>query len=152
VLRRFKFEKDIYETLDCVPMAVRRKLDRAGIKISMSQWQALGRGERLAICHLPANLEEERDALSMFITEAVASTGQGAPKVLSEAERQIADPPHEPPEKLIQLAKDAGFELTPDTWHKLDEDERYVLTKLAAGQKVSADFPDALKEMLEARA
>jgi hypothetical protein len=32
-------------------MAVRRKLDRLGIKIGLEQWELLGRGERLMICH-----------------------------------------------------------------------------------------------------
>jgi len=48
MMRQFKFEDEIHRTLSCVPMAVRRKLDKVGVKISLDQWQALGRGERLA--------------------------------------------------------------------------------------------------------
>ena len=53
MMREFKFEDDMHTTLACVPMAVRRKLDRVGVKVGLEQWKALGRGERLAICHLP---------------------------------------------------------------------------------------------------
>src|SRR5271170_6703373 len=44
-VRRFNFEAEVYESLSCVPMAVRRKLDRAGVKVGLKQWRALGRGE-----------------------------------------------------------------------------------------------------------
>ena len=151
MIRRFKFEGDIYETLDCVPMSVRRKLDRIGTKISLEQWQALARGERMAICHLPANLEEEREALAAFINEAVTRTSGSSPKGLSEAERAAADPPAEAPEKLIEHAHAAGVELTRETWEKLDGDERYALIKLGGGPKVSKDFAAALKEMVAAK-
>jgi len=130
-------------------MAVRRKLDRAGIKISLEQWRALGRGERLAICHLPANLEEEREALTLFINEAVGRNGGALPTVLSDADRLIAEPPADPPEELTKRAQDAGFALTAETWGKLDPDQRYALMKLGAGSKVSHDFEPALKEMLD---
>jgi hypothetical protein len=58
-MRRFQFEADIYETLNCVPMAVRRKLDKIGLKVGLDQWQALSRAERLAVCYLPAESHDE---------------------------------------------------------------------------------------------
>ena len=71
MLRRFKFEDEVHQSLSCVPMAVRRKLDQAGVKISLEQWQTLRRGERLAICHLPTESDEERATLKFFVEEAV---------------------------------------------------------------------------------
>ena len=47
MFRRFDFEKDLYETLELVPLSVRRKLDLAGVKLDSNQWQALSRVERL---------------------------------------------------------------------------------------------------------
>src|SRR5277367_3217666 len=91
-VRRFNFEAEVYESLSCVPMAVRRKLDRAGVKVGLKQWQALGRGERLAICHLPAASDEEVEALHLFIREAVARGGT-EPTTLSAADRAGAEPP-----------------------------------------------------------
>jgi len=49
MIRKFKFEDEMHESLQCVPMAVRRKLDRVGLKVGLEQWKALDRGERLAI-------------------------------------------------------------------------------------------------------
>ena len=67
MIRKFKFEDEMHESLQCVPMAVRRKLDRVGLKIGLEQWKALDRGERLAICHIPTDSGEECDALAFFI-------------------------------------------------------------------------------------
>ena len=53
MIRKFQFEAEIYDSLSCLPMAARRKLDELGIKIGFDQWQQLGRGERLMICHAP---------------------------------------------------------------------------------------------------
>lgn len=52
-MRRFDFESDIYETLSCVPMAVRHKLDYTGIKITLEQWEALPLAERRILCEPP---------------------------------------------------------------------------------------------------
>jgi len=151
VIRRFKFDQDVYETLDLVPMAVRRKLDRIGVKIGLEQWQALGRGERLAICHLPANLEEECEAMRLFVREAaMRATGVEA-KMLPEAERDAAEPPDEPPARLIERAREAGFVLDDTSWSKLDPDARYALMKMGAGKKVSENFAAALEEFLGAQ-
>ena len=71
MIRKFKFEDEMHESLQCVPMAVRRKLDRVGLKIGLEQWKSLDRGERLAICHFPVDSAEECDALGVFIREAM---------------------------------------------------------------------------------
>jgi hypothetical protein len=47
-------------------MAARRKLDAVGVKLHLAQWEQLGRGERLMICHAPAESEKEQSALRTF--------------------------------------------------------------------------------------
>lgn len=152
MIRRFKFEGDIAEQLDLVPIAVRRKLDRVGIKIGLEQWKALGRGERLAICHLPANLEEECEAIRVFIREAVMRQTGAEPRVLSEAERRQAEAPEEPPPLLVERAREFGFAISNEDWSKFDADERYVLAKLGAGPHPSHQFEAALQEICTTRA
>ena len=100
MIRKFKFEAEIYESLNCLPMAARRKLDAVGIKLHLAQWEQLGRGERLMICHAPADSEEEQSALRTFIEEvALARTGSPA-KTLSDNTRRSANPPDRPPQIL----------------------------------------------------
>jgi len=146
MIRKFKFEDEMHESLQCVPMAVRRKLDRVGLKISLEPWKALDRGERLAICHLPTSSAEECDALSIFIREAMLRHFGTEPKFLTDAQRAAADPPATPPEQLVVRAREAGFDLSDFAWSKLDGDERFALMKMGADSKPSHNLGAALKE------
>ncbi len=144
MFRRFHFEDDIYCTLECVPMTVRRKLDRIGLKVHLAQWQALSQGERLAICHLPAGEAEECDALRTFIVEAVQRTSGVQPQDLTPEQRRASEPPEQVPPSLVSEAASAGAVLTQSMWERLDADERYMLTKL---EKRGAKLAIALREL-----
>jgi hypothetical protein len=148
MIRKFNFEADIYESLNCLPMAARRKLDALGIKIHLAQWEQFGRGERLMICHAPSASDEERFALRTFIDEiAIARTGSPA-KVLHEDVRQSAYPPAHPPLMLVQHAHTLGVELDDDAWAALDDDQRYALIKLGDVERPSHNLKQALREFL----
>jgi hypothetical protein len=43
-MRRFAFEADIYNTLSCVPMSVRRNWIARRLKIGLEQWLSFDRG------------------------------------------------------------------------------------------------------------
>jgi hypothetical protein len=148
MLRQFKFEEEVYESLSCVPMAARRKLDRVGLKISLNQWQQLGRGERLAICHLPADSAQEHEAIRLLVEEAVRNRCGAAVKELPAADRVAAEPPSSPAPPLIDRARSAGFVLGQPEWDQLDEDERYALMKLGAGAEASHNLAAALHELI----
>src|SRR5271170_3019865 len=107
MIRKFKFEDEVHHSLACVPMAVRRKLDRVGVKVSIEQWQALAQHERLAICHLPTSSAEECDALNTFIEETVRARSGAATKTLSDEVRRSAEPPAAPPPRLVENAQTA---------------------------------------------
>jgi hypothetical protein len=129
MIRQFAFEWEIYQNLECLPMTVKRKLDRIALKIGRQQWVAMGRGERLAICHLPADTEEECAALSLFVTDLIKRQG-AAPMILPESVRKLAAPPDELPDAVLTSARDAGFALDQHLWNGLDAEQRYALTKL----------------------
>jgi hypothetical protein len=148
MIRRFQFEAEIYETFSCVPMAGRRKLDRVGLKVSLEQWQKLGRGERLMICHAPAESDEECDALRLFVREVTFARCGVIPKDLPDEVRQGATPPAAPPPQLIDNAKAAGVTITQNAWDGLDDDERYALIKLGGGAPQSHNLEVALAEFL----
>lgn len=147
MMRLFKFESDIHVEM---PLAVRRKLDLLGIKVGLKQWLALGRGERLAICHLPVELPDEREALSLLIKEAVQRTGGETPQALGDAKRAPAVPPAIVPAEVAEKAAAEGVRLDQAAWQHLDADERYTLVKLTSG-KTSHNFAAALAEFLPRR-
>jgi hypothetical protein len=149
MMREFKFEDGMHTTLACVPMSVRRKLDRVGVKVGLEQWKALGRGERLAICHLPVERHEEREALRLFINEAVRRVCGEEPRALGEAQRAVADPPAKLPAEIAERARTAGVALDQKAWERLDADERYALIKLGGGAEVSHNLAAALAEFVQ---
>jgi len=146
MIRKFKFEDEMHESLQCVPMAVRRKLDRVGLKIGLEQWKSLGRGERLAICHLPVDSGEEREALDVFIREAMTRQFGVEPKSLSDAQKASAEPPASAPARVITRARMAGFDLNDDAWSRLDADEKFALLKMGDAETPSHNLAAALKE------
>ncbi len=146
MIRKFKFEDEMHESLQCVPMAVRRKLDRVGLKIGLAQWKTLDRGERLAICHIPADSGEECDALAYFIRETMMRRFGVEPKQLSDSARASAEPPVTPPNQLVAHARALGFDLSGPIWTCLDADERFALMKMGDLAAPSHNLAAALKE------
>ena len=148
MMRRFQFEAEVYESLSCLPMAARRKLDQLGIKVSLDQWQQLGRGERLMICHAPTASAEEAEALRIFINEVTLAKCGTKPKDLPEEKRQSAKPPASAPALLVENAKASGVTLTQAAWAALDDDQRYALIKLGV-EKQSHNLKAALDEFVK---
>jgi hypothetical protein len=148
MMRQFHFEADIYQSLSCLPMAARRKLDRLGLKISLEQWQRLSRGERLMICHAPASMSDECQALRLFINEVAIARSGSPPRALSEEISKEAEPPAAPPPSLVTNANALGVVVTGREWNRLDDDERYALIKLGCAPRPSHNFEAALRELL----
>jgi hypothetical protein len=148
MIRRFDFEDEVHHSLACVPMAVRRKLDRVGVKVSLEQWQALTQYERLAVCHLPTDSDEERETLKTFVEESVKARAGSATRPLSDEVKRSANPPAAPPARLIENARAAGVTLNQPAWERLDPDARYALIKLGGGGEQSHNFVAALRELI----
>ncbi len=148
MIRRFNFEDEVHHSLACVPMAVRRKLDRVGVKVSLEQWQALAQHERLAVCHLPTDSDEERETVRTFVEKSVKARAGTATKPLSEEVRRSAEPPTAPPARLVENAQLAGLALNQSVWDRLDADARYALIKLGGGAEQSHNFVAALRELI----
>jgi hypothetical protein len=129
VNREFAFEAKINDTLDCLPMSVKRKLDRVELKIGRKQWLGMRPEERMAIWHPPAESREECEALRRFIRGVLARYGT-EPISLPEAVGRLAEPPVEVPAAVIESAREVGFLLDQQKSSKLDADQRYALTKL----------------------
>jgi hypothetical protein len=147
MMRKFQFEAEVYESLSCLPMVARRKLDELGIKIGFEQWGRLSRGERLMICHAPIASEEETAALRLFIDEVMARHGSTL-KGLPQEKRQGLKPPASVPPRLVESAQQSGVALTQAAWANLDDDQRYVLIKLGV-EKQSHKLKAALHEFIQ---
>jgi hypothetical protein len=62
----FRFEQEFAGSLRCIPMTVRFKLDRCGIKLSLRQWSRFDQPERTRLLEQPC---EERTEIELWRRE-----------------------------------------------------------------------------------
>ena len=146
VFLHFDFERDMYATLSCVPLAVRRKLDLAGLKISLADWQGLPRADRLALCHLQVDTPEDLDVYREVFRDFAARAGATLKRLPDLTPAEWA--PGEVPARVAARAAELGRAVEIDAWRNLGEEARYCLWKYAStkddGAKVAALFAETL--------
>ena len=59
-LNFFKFEADFVESLRCIPMQVRMKLDTCGVKLKLTHWHQFSQQERQTLVEMPCLTDEDR--------------------------------------------------------------------------------------------
>ena len=141
---RFGFESD---TLEFIPLAVRRKLDLAGLKLSLAGWTALSRAERLAVCHLPVDGPGDLDVYR----EALAGFAERAGRPVAPLEGGPADPrgwdAARIPDALAERLATTGVQLALPAWAALSDEARYVFVKLSEARRNPEKLVAALREL-----
>jgi hypothetical protein len=135
--RIFSFERELHATLDLMPLTVRRKLDLAGLKLSLAGWQALPIADRRALAGV--EVDDDASVASFTATLRAATARVGAPlEPLSPRGLPAWRTPTLPPglcARLLELA----VSLDDPAWARLDDEARYALLKL------SDKHPDRLR-------
>jgi hypothetical protein len=139
-MRRFEFEAEMYETLSCVPMTVREKLDRAAIKISHQQWLALELSERQMIRELPVDTDQQLSELSALINRFVRERCGATPSMMSSEQQLAAFPSLELPTNLAANARALGLELSQDCWALLNQGRTLCLDEIGRRASRQAQF------------
>ncbi|MGL4500253.1 MAG: nitrate reductase associated protein [Planktothrix sp.] len=147
----FQFEADFVDSLRCIPMVVRYKLDTCGVKLKLSHWHQLSLEQREYLTEADCDTVEKiityEGTLQQWIlalTGAHASTlpipeipdwlniHQIPNNILTELEN-----------KLFPL-KSPGISL--EQWQNLIPLQRFVLIKLSQPGHENRNFLIALKE------
>jgi hypothetical protein len=142
----FGFEADFVDELRCIPMAVRRKLDLAGVKLKLSHWHGLSVEERqrlLCWSDQPTAIE----ALPTWLIERTAAMPQGQANLMEPArattwqqDGQVPGVLRDSCEQLALMAPSA------ESWAALDELQRFALVKLSHPGHEHRNLPSALRE------
>ena len=143
----FAFEDDFVTSLRCIPMAVRLKLDRSGIKLSLRQWSRFAREDRLELLETPCGAAAEVAAYRARLVELVALRAQEAAKPLPEAPQALMELAEEAPPVVISFALSVG--VAPPTtrqWRGLTELQRFALIKLTRDSHDNVNFVPAMRE------
>jgi cyclic pyranopterin phosphate synthase len=127
----YRFE-GIDDALDLVPLAGRRAMDAAGVKVSLDAWRASPVDVRRAVVRLGSGLEVDAAAVIAVLDEA---------KVARAPVDVVIDPgPDAPPPEL-------SARITAAAWRALRPLDRYALAKVARGKHPDEVLPRALEEV-----
>jgi hypothetical protein len=146
--RRFAFEGAVHETLDTVPIAVRRKLDLASIRISLFGWRALPWEDRLSLCHLPVDTAEDVAVYREVLMRFTARTGIPVDRLPRAPGGRRAWSLTEVLSRLdVQLGTEEALGIDRRRLASLSDEERYALFKLADPARDPGRLRAALLEL-----
>lgn len=144
--RVFGFEADFASGLRCIPMAVRYKLDLAGVKVSLKDWVKLTAEERQALLAQPCSSADQVRAFGTRTIETIASRVGHDPQPLPPVDASIWTEPGEPPSSVRELAACEGIVISTDAWARLSALQRFALVKLSRPSHKNESFRPALRE------
>ena len=142
----FQFEADFVESLRCIPMQVRYKLDTCGVKLKLEHWHKFSQSDRERLvthpCDTPTAIANYRDMVQSTVLQYTEIPAKDLPI--------DANPPwlaidQVPTDIQTQAAK---FEsaIIPEKWAVLSPLQRFALCKLSRPGHENRNFLSALRE------
>lgn len=142
----FQFEADFVDSLRCIPMIVRYKLDTCGIKLKLGDWQKMDHRDRLTLASMPCDTTSEIIAYRTHVQELVLTlTGQPASELPQDTPQEWLDSENIPTPVQTKAAE-FNLHLTPQQWKNLSPLQRFALIKLSRSGHENKNFPRAIAE------
>jgi hypothetical protein len=143
----FKFEEDFVEAnVRCIPMIVRFKMDRAGIKLKLSEWSKFSVPERIELALNPCENEIDVQAYSNYLSDLVKKyTGNDATSLVIDNDPEWSRL-NIVPEPLQEKLRKFSVHITTGQWRALTNLQRFALLKLMKEGHENKNFPKAIKE------
>lgn len=143
--RFFAFESDFVDSLRCIPMIVRYKLDTCMVKLQLADWAKFNYLEKDQLADLPCHSEEEVEAYAGYVNGLVWKYTSTVPSLLKNLDpvwvhTQV---PAEVREKVHEWNCPV---ISASQWMQLDVLERFALVKLSRSGHEGRNFPRALAE------
>lgn len=142
----FKFELDFVDSLHCIPMIVRFKLDTCGIKLKLTHWNLFSKAERLLLIQEACQTESEIKKYRQLLQDLVK-------KYTGEKAKEIQIDPQPPwqesnniPQEIIAKAAELNLKLSQKRWSELSELQRFATVKLTRSNHENMNFVPALQE------
>jgi hypothetical protein len=142
----FQFEADFVDSLNCIPMQVRYKLDTCGVKLKLAHWHKFPQEIRSQLCDRPCSTSAEiKDYYDWLHQQVISHTGSEAKDLPIEENPPWLDDTIVP--EMVQ-AKAQAFNLTItlEQWANLTHLQRFALIKLSRSSHENANFIPAMKE------
>jgi hypothetical protein len=143
----FQFEQDFAGSLRCIPMAVRFKLDRCGIKLSLRQWSRFAPEERNRMLQLPCEGGGDIAAYRRELEELIQLRSTQPPEYLPVEVQPAWAEEASVPGQVIEFALEV--EVSPPSsaqWASLSTLQRFTLLKLSRAKHDNVNFVPAMRE------
>jgi hypothetical protein len=142
----FKFEADFVDSLRCIPMQVRMKLDTCGVKLKLQHWHQFTQQERQSLVDMPCTTAEEIETYRQDVQQLVIKhIGTPASDLPVDPQPPWMDATTIPP-SIQEKAQEFGISLTSQQWAALTPGQRFALIKLSRPSHENKNFLSALQE------
>ncbi|MFE1743719.1 nitrate reductase associated protein [Coleofasciculus sp. H7-2] len=142
----FQFEADFVESLRCIPMQVRMKLDTCGVKLKLPHWHQFSQAERQTLVEMPCTTTDEAQAYRQLLHQLVVEhTGVPPSDLPIEPHPDWMDAT-KVPASIQEKVAEFGAILTPQQWAELTPAQRFALIKLSRPSHENQNFLPALQE------
>lgn len=133
--------------MEWITLAVRMKLDMAGLKLRLQDWQKLPIAQRRALHDAPAESDQEIGRFGRLLEGMLGDIGCDAPQPLPQSKRSDVERWNHAaamPREVTVCADAAGVQLD---WASLDRFRRYALWSLAKKGAIER-FTAAVDELI----
>jgi hypothetical protein len=143
----FQFEQDFIQSMRCIPMVVRYKLDTCGIKLKLEQWLKFSESDRQQLAELPCETPTEVNAYHEWLADKILAVTQTPAKELSIEDQPQWMNGETIPESVQQKAQEElGIALPIEQWQQLTPLQRFALIKLSRPSHENKNFRPAMQE------
>jgi hypothetical protein len=146
MLQFFEFEAEFVDSLRCIPMQVRYKLDTCGIKLKLQHWHSFSTSQRQTLIDLPCHTADEiqiyRENLRSQVFQNLHTYPNDLPIDANPAWLQLESIPSCVLEQLQELE----IAIALSQWQKLTPLQRFALIKLSRSDHENNNFLPALRE------
>jgi hypothetical protein len=142
----FKFEADFVDSLRCIPMIVRLKLDTCGVKLKLAEWNRFTQAECQQLVELPCDRDSEIATYRDYVSQLIFQHTRHEASLLSIDPQPPWSNDREIPESVVTKAAQEGVNIDLAQWQNLTKIQRFALIKLTRSQHENNNFLPALKE------
>jgi hypothetical protein len=143
----FEFESDFVASLRCIPMAVRMKLDRCGLKVTLRQWSRLSHEDRQTLLHCLCRSPNEVSEYRRLVSDLLMKRAHENVRPLEEASEALQLMSGAIPGSVIDFARSVGLSPPSEAdWAALSDLQRFALIKLTRKNHDNVNFAPAMRE------
>ncbi len=155
MFRKLKFEQELYDSLNHIPLSTQYKMDLLGVKFRRESWVKLSLEARQLFCHMSIRTDEDKESYRRHLVYLLKRLRRQVtvlePLQINKEKSEWANVTSIPL-RVYQMVVSLGFTLFHGDWLHLDEFHKYVLVKLSRGNHDGNYLKMALEELLSAPA